>query len=144
MNDKLKANDRFKDRMEVLRKFGFVATVLQKAVWCIPSQTNRYVWIAHSGEYVSGLNTLSEDGERFEDRRDHKLKGAANYGTHASEDIERILFVRTTHLGRNVIKFAGVFVPDLEKSIHNVSAWKRVSDECSLPDGSWLLSNVSK
>ena len=138
----------FPTKVKALEEFGFEGQVLVQALWRIPNQSNRYLWFANSGEYrglgenYGGLNTLSDDGLKFTDRRDHREAGANSYGNHASKDVERILFLRTTRFGQETFKFAGVFKPDLERSILNVSAWKRVSDECSVPNGSWPQSET--
>ena len=143
MADIIKAKDGIKDRIAVLRKFGFDKKSLQQAIWAIPNQSSRYLWIANLGDYDGGDNKLSEDGLKFTDRRNPKDSGADGYGTHHSPDVERILFLKTQRYGKTIFEFAGVFKPDLQRSILNVSVWERVSAECSLPDGSWEPSDVS-
>jgi hypothetical protein len=107
-----------------------------RAIWRIP-KTDRYVWIATEGPYHGGENILTNLGRNFVDRRDRAADGADTYGEHADKDAERLLFVKTRVGRQNVIKFVGVFKPDLDHSKGNVSAWERMSDECLLPDGSW-------
>lgn len=138
----MRVNDTFATKNEVLKKFGFTGRILVQAIWRIPG-TNRDVWVATDGKYDGGENTLKNLGNNFMDRRDPNTSGADTYGVHADEDVERLLFLRTEVYRKPVIKFAGVFKPDLPASVWNVSAWKRVSDECSLPDGSWAIPEVS-
>ena len=144
MNDIIEAKKVFKYRIEVLRQFDFAGKEWQQAIWPIPKQVNRYVWIANLGEYDGGHNKLSEDGLTFTDRREPKTPGADSYGTHHNTEIERILFLKTLRFGGTIFEFEGVFKPDVQKSVRNVSVWERVSHKCSLPDGSWQTSDVSK
>ena len=123
-------SDFFSTKLQALQSFGFQGKVLVQALWQIPNQTNRYLWFAKSGKYDLGMNTLIDDGMKFRDIRDPKIIGADAYWTHASDGSERILFLKTKRYGKDTFKFAGVFKPDLQASILNVSAWARVSDQC--------------
>jgi len=138
MAGSLELYDQFDDRLEALRAFGFNGRALMQAIWRIPNQSKKYVWIAWSGRYQFGVNTLSPDGRFLKDCRDPQESGADSYAKHVPEDREYILFMRNR--GMREVTFKGVFVPDLEKSFKNVSAWRRVSVECSLPDGQWQAS----
>ena len=138
MAGSLELDDQFDDRLEALRAFGFNGRALMRAIWRIPNQSKKFVWIAWSGRYQFGVNTLSPDGRFLEDCRDPREGGAGNYAKHVPEDREYILFMRNH--GMREVTFKGVFLPDREKSFENVSAWRRVSVECSLPDGQWQAS----
>jgi hypothetical protein len=130
----MKAKDTFKDKMEVLRKFGFRGQSLQKATWRLESYENTALWFAQDGTYLFGVNELSECGERFSDRRDPTLPGASSYGEHGSGEAVRLLFLKKKRFGRDIVEFAGVFQPDPPKSILNVSAWKKVTNEWPDPE----------
>ena len=138
----IKVNKIFDNRIGVLKMFGFVGKGLRHATWRIP-ETNRYVWIATEGSYHGGENILTNEGRTFMDRRDPKATGWNTYGVHSDQDVERLLFLNTMVYRQPVIKFAGVFKPDMSSSVLNVAAWKRISDECSLPDGAWIIPKVS-
>ncbi len=133
----VRLNQRFQNRNDVLRKFGFTGKVLIQALWRIPDTEKRYVWIATDGKYDGGLNSLTNEGRNFADRRDPGTPGADSYGHHEDPNVERLLFLNTQVYRQPVIKFVGVFMPDPAASVWNVSAWTRVCDECALPDGSW-------
>ena len=112
MVESLKLYDQFDDRLEALRAFGFNGRALMRAIWRIPNQSKKYVWIAWSGRYQFGVNTLSSDGKFLKDCRDIKEGGAENYAKHVPEDREYILFMRNR--GEREVTFKGVFVPDRE------------------------------
>ena len=147
MTETMKIGKVFRKRLEVFKAFGFKGTALMTTGWRIRGQENRNVWVASKGEYANppdpiplGENTLSDDGKRFTDRRDHRRPDAKGYGERLKTTplVENILFLRTRQFenDRNdVFKFLGVFMPDLENCFQNVCAWKRVSTECTLPDG---------
>ena len=137
----IKVGQTYSTRQDVLDRLAYTG-ILRRSGFPIPGRAGRFAWIARSGKYRFGVNTMSEDGQCFLDQRDHTLRDANLYGNSFADNIEQILFLRIARYGRDIFQFAGVFMPLREKCVYNVAAWKKVSDECLLPDGQWDGSKI--
>ena len=132
----------FNTKVDALVCFGFTGKMLQAGVWRIRTSATRSLWFPWLGEYKFGTNSLSVDETELIDKRVSNFPPNGQYAT-MDEKLERVVFLGT-RVERNQVLFTfkGVFKPDILNSQRSISTWKRVSDHCREPDGSWTAEEA--
>ncbi|KPF64271.1 AbaSI family restriction endonuclease [Porphyrobacter sp. AAP60] len=124
----------FRRQVDALRCFGFTGVNLQRGVWTIPDGSGDTVWFPRLYRHDCWLNELTDGGkviyERAMDDRGRSSIQDQRRDYEKNPDRRFIVFAKGKDaLGANLLRYVGVFKPDLQNSTDEVLQFNLVQDE---------------
>lgn len=124
----------FRRQVDALRCFGFTGVNLQRGIWTIPDGSGDTVWFPRLYRHDCWLNELTDGGkviyERAMDDRGRSSIQDQRRDYEKNPNRRFIVFAKGKDaLGANLLRYVGVFKPDLQNSTDEVLQFNLVQDE---------------